>query len=1105
MNPLPRFTLLMLAFLLPLCPVLADITIHETTITIPTYGVDAPDPNPRFYSGRVYQGAQGRIYPYPMSDVLTNQLVQKEYKAVYLENEFIKICVLPQIGGRIFEAIDKTNGYHFFYKQSVIKPSLIGMLGAWISGGVEWNFPHHHRANTFMPMDYALKENQDGSVTLWLTEIEQRHRMKMLIGLTIWPQCSVLQAELRFFNRTPFVHSFLYFANPAVHVDSTYQVIFPPEVEYVTQHAKREFARWPIADGRYGGYDYANVDISWWQNLPKPVSFFAWDHSSDYFAGYDHGADAGVAYVADIHIAPGKKFFTFGCGDEGRMWDKMLTDSDGPYLELMAGAYSDNQPDYSWIQPCETKIVKQTWFPIRDLGGMSYANVNGALHLRVQNHHAKLNIITTAEQKAAQLTLAVNEKTVWQETIDIGPDKPFQTDIRLAADVREEDIVVAVKTAAGVELLSFRPRAKAGETMPAAVEPPDQPQQYKTTEELYLAGLRLDELYNPQIDPYPYYLEALKRDADDSRTNVQLGILYCKRAMWAEAEIHLQRAVQRLTHNYTRPRDGEAHYYLALAQRALGHAEKAYDSYYRAAWNFAWRAAAFYSLAELDCLSGNYRRALQHVDEALIVNSHNVKALNLKCAILRHLGEMQTARQVNDLVHCVDPLDYWALNERVEIENGVKQDSAAHRAEMNLIKHLDDVQLYLELATDYGNAGFYNDAFKVLKRLPELAHPLISYYLAFYAHRMDDEAIAAYFLVNGSTLPHDYCFPFRLETIDVLNYAIEQQPQDANAFYYLGNLLFDLQPERAIQLWQRAVDLDPQFSLAYRNLGVGYSQFKNDVATAITFYEAALSHNDKDARLFYELDVLYEAARKDLHQRLDLLQQHEKIVIKRDDALSRLTELYVLTGDYDAAIDILTNHHFNVWEGGGDIHNVFVDAHLLRGLTFLRCEDYEKAQADFQTATLFPDNLEVGRPIYDMNALRNHYFIGHVLELQGIQQSQEHFELASRMDARDQFLFYKGKALLELSQDDKATALFDRMIKQGQEQLSSDQEIDFFAKFGEKARQNSRRAHAHYLIALGHYGKGDVDRAREELQKAQSLDINNVWINYYLEMIDKSR
>ncbi len=1083
----------------------ADVQIYQKQISIPTYGVDVPDVNPRFYAGRVYQGAQGRIYPYPISDVLTNELNDKDYTAVYLENDFIKICLLPELGGRIFEAVDKTNGYNFFYKQSVIKPSLIGMLGAWVSGGVEWNFPHHHRANTFMAMDHLIEDNEDGSKTVWLTEIEQRHRMKMLIGLTIQPNSNLLQAELKFFNRTPFVHSFLYFANPAVHVDSTYQVIFPPDVEYVTQHAKREFAPWPIADAHYGGHDYENVDISWWKNLSEPVSFFAWDHQSDYFAGYDHGKNAGTAYVADVHLAPGKKFFTFGCGDRGTMWDKMLTDSDGPYLELMAGAYSDNQPDYSWIQPYETKTIKQFWFPIRDLGGMTYANVNGALFFSNKDNKVTLNVLTTQPHDAAVISLSTVEDVLWEQQTDIGPNTVFQKRITLETAIPDTALFISVHTRDGEQLLSYQPIEKANEPMPEPVDPPKHPETYETTEELYLTGLRLDEFHNPQIESHPYYFEALKRDSNDVRVNTQLGILYCKRGMWREAEKHLQRAVDRLTQNYTRPKNGEAHYYLGLALRAQHKSPKAYEAYYRAAWNFAWRAAAFYELAELDCQQNHFARALEHIDEALVVNGQNVKALNLKSSILRRIGRLEDAKAVNALVSSIDPLDYWALNEFVEIQKAFANDVAGRQLGMMLDKRLNkNEQLYLELATDYGSAGFYREAMDVLKRLPDSENPLISYYLAYYSHKLGDEAIASFFLVHASTQPPDYCFPFRLETTDVLNYAIEHQPQDANAYHYFGNLLFDHQPEVAIRLWESAVTVDPELAIAFRNLGVGYSHIQNDYSKAIKAYERAIELNKKDARLFYELDVMYEATNADIKKRLELLQKHKKTVHKRDDALVRLTALQVLAGDYDAAIKTLTTHHFNVWEGGGSIHGVFVDAHQLRGLQLLAGGQYQRALVDFQTATQYPDNLEVGRPSHDHRAGRHDYFLGRVYEqLDQPEKAQQRYKMAAAHNSRDVYSFYRGLALEKVNEKEKALEIFDQLVELGSRQLQRDNDVDFFAKFGEKDRQQQRAARAHFLIALGAYGKGDTERARAELAKARELDVNNPWVNYYANELKK--
>jgi len=288
----------------------SPVRIWEEPLVIPTYEIGEPERNPIFYAGRAYQGARGAIYPYPLLDRLTDVRQNKTYRAVYLENKFLKVRVLPEIGGRILSAEDKTNSYDFFYHQHVIKPALIGMLGAWISGGVEWNIPHHHRATTYMAVDHTLQENPDGSKTIWIGEIELRHRMKWLIGLTLYPDKSYIEATVKLFNRTPFVHSFLYFANVAVHANENYQVIFPPSTEYATYHGKNQFSRWPISTSVFNDVDYTRgVDASWWKNHPSPTSWFCWNCEVDFFGGYDHGKQAGVVHVADHHAVPGKKLW----------------------------------------------------------------------------------------------------------------------------------------------------------------------------------------------------------------------------------------------------------------------------------------------------------------------------------------------------------------------------------------------------------------------------------------------------------------------------------------------------------------------------------------------------------------------------------------------------------------------------------------------------------------------------------------------------------------------------------------------------------------------------------------------------------------------------
>ena len=172
------------ALLLCATPLLAqEVHMKSVTEKIPTYQIGAPEIDPIFFTGRVYQGAEGYIYPYPLYDILTEKKIEKDYNVLRLNNQYVDIAILPEIGGRIFAASDKTNDYPFFYTQTGIKPALIGMLGAWLSGGVEWNIPDHHRASSYMPINWTMKENEDGSKTIWVGETELRHRLKWSIGI----------------------------------------------------------------------------------------------------------------------------------------------------------------------------------------------------------------------------------------------------------------------------------------------------------------------------------------------------------------------------------------------------------------------------------------------------------------------------------------------------------------------------------------------------------------------------------------------------------------------------------------------------------------------------------------------------------------------------------------------------------------------------------------------------------------------------------------------------------------------------------------------------------------------------------------------------------
>ncbi|MBN1815803.1 MAG: DUF5107 domain-containing protein [Sedimentisphaerales bacterium] len=1088
----------------------STVRIWREPLSIPSYGVAEPDDNPRFYTGRGYQGAQGRVYPYPMSDVLTNEKKDRTYQAVYLENEYVKLCVLPQIGGRIFSARDKTNGYDFFYRQHVVKPVLIGMLGAWISGGVEWNFPHHHRARTFMPMDSMIVENPDGSKTLWLAELERRHRMRFVLGMTLYPGRSYVEVTAKIFNRSPITYSFLYWANPAVHVDETYQVLFPPDTEYVVQHAKNEFSEWPISSSRYGGFRYDAADISWWKNLPKPVSFFCWGSEADFFGGYDHGKEAGVAYVSNHHIAPGKKFFTFGCGEQGKMWDKMLTDSDGPYLELMAGAFSDNQPDYSWIQPYEVKTVRQYWYPIRQLGGLDFANLEAALSLEEKDNTVHIALNTTTEHKDASLTVEADRQSLFDQHIDISPDRPYHVEIPLWEKVDSSTLKVTFRSKEGRTLLEFTPVTPAGRERPKPVRPPQNPKGIKTNEELYLTGLRLNQFYNAKLDPDAYYHEVLQRDPEDIRANTQLGILSYQRMEYAKAEEYLNRAVGRLTYNYTRPKDGEPFYYLGLTLRELGREKDAYDVFYKAVWSYAWQAAGYYQLAELDCRKKDFAAALEHIEQAIAVNALNTKALNLRAAVLRKLGRMPEAMEQLDAIARMDPLDIWMLNETVLSGPADRYDSISARAFEKFLTILgEDVQSYLELACDYMGGGFWNEACDVLHRIDNYckadgtSYPLVYYYLGYLSQkRGDSQGTKNYYRVAAS-MPGEYCFPFRSESLLVLHSALERNPQDAMAYCYLGNLLYDRRPDEAIVCWEASRQRNNGFWLVQRNLAFGYSQESDQIARAVDHMERAVALEPNNPRLYYELDVLYEQAGVDSGKRLAILEKHKTVVGQRDDALSQLVQLYIVAGRYDDAIDILTTHHFNTWEGGGRIHDVYVDAFLLRGIRRLDSGRPKEALQDFMAAMDYPDNLEVGRPMDDPQLTRSYFWLGMVHEKLGEKEkAMSYFSQCVQANAhRPDFAFYQGMAQVKRGQTEESRKLFTELVQTGQTRLTAGSERDFFEKFGEKLSHQADQAQACYLMGLGHLGLNNMAEAKKQLEQACAYNPNHVWARHMLGTI----
>ncbi len=1084
----------------------AQVKLSSYEWVLPTYEVAPPDKNPMFFKGESYQGASKYIYPYAMNDVITDRRTEKAWKALKLENEYIELCVTPEIGGKLYYAADKSNGYNFIYKNNVVKPSNIGMLGAWVSGGIEWCVLHHHRASTFMNMDYTTSENSDGSKTIWIGETEPRHRMRWTAGITVFPGRSYFRSEIKIHNPTALTHSFLYWANVAAHTNENYQVIFPPSVTVATYHAKNSFTNWPFSTEVYSGQDFTGgVDISWWKNSPSSNSFFAHDLKEDFMGGYDHGRETGTVHIGDHNIVKGAKLWEWGSGPRGQATESRLTENDGPYVEIMTGAFSDNQPDYSWIRPYEVKKITQYWYPVKDIGGFKNANLNGAVNLETRDKdQVFLGYCLTRKVSKAAIILRNGDKTVFSGEEEVSPDLAFTRTIKLGGPFKLTDLYTEIKDSeTGEILVSYHPvEIIKPASLPEEVKRPPLPADIPTVEELYLAGSRIEQFYNPTLNAIDYYNEALKRDPFDIRTNTAMGNISLKNGDYQTARQYFSRAIQRLTKDFTRPSDCEALYLQGLTLKALGLFEEATDTLFRASWDYAFHSAAYLELARIASIRGDFNSALKRVDESLSTNSQNNSAIALRASLLRKLGRTREAIELISRPALEDPLDFRIANEMYLLSRESGDDkNTARELESITLKMRDYVQNYLELAMAYLNDGLADEAEEVLKRFKG-RNPLVSYYLGYISHNKGNRDEAARLFMEGSALPVDYVFPFRLETIDVLKTASEYFPVDARPLYYLGNLLYDKQPSKAIEAWEQSVRLDPTLAIAHRNLGWGYYRHLGDGVKAIASYEKAMSLNKLEPVYYEELDALYEMSNSPVSKRLALFDGNNEIVSARDDAFARQITVLTLAGFPEKSVEYLEGKQFSYREGSSRVRDIMIDAHLMLGRKFMAEKNYPKALEQFLLAQV-PEE-EAGGSRFGNRNYQVDYFIGSAYDaMRSKPKARKYFQMSTAREAMasSYIRYYQGLSWVALGNKTEAEKAFNDLISEGDRQinLSESREVDFFAKFGEREAANARLSNACLLKGLGFKGLGNIEEARAYLNKAMELSSASLYAKAELE------
>ena len=1066
------------------------VKIYESRIIIPTYPEPPTEEMPMFAENRVHQRSSGRPYPNKVvMQVDRTHKEDKEYKLVTLENEYVKIEILPEIGGRIYSAYDKTTGYDYFYKQHVIKPALIGVLGSWISGGVEFNWPFHHRASGFMPCDFTIKELPDGSAACHLSEHDPIDRMKGMVSIILRPGETSLETKMRLYNRTSADKSFLWWENAAVPVNESYQIFFPQDVSYVNFHYLKSRTTYPIAgNGVFNGIPMdTDRDISWHKNTRQATSYFACASDYDFFGGYDHGKECGVVHIGDHHISPGKKMFTWAYCQLSKSWENALTDTDGEYAELMAGSYSDNQPNFSWLAPYETKEFSQHWYPISKIGSPTFANLNCAFRLDKESNIFKLQ--STKVYNNATVKIFDSENVHFEQTCDLIPNKALEFEIKDLPQYVTVEIIAGGKTVAEYTEKKFNKF-----TMPEVITDMPSAAGMNDADELYLAGVHVDQYRDPHTNPDSFWKEALKRKINHIPSLIAMAKYELSRYSLDDAESYIKKAIDAITVYNERVQSGDVYYTYGRILEAKGETDRAYDYYYKAYWAADSVAKAMTRIALIDIKRKDYKEAIRHAENALDYGRNNNLAISALVIALREIGETEKADNILKEQLSKDSLDHMA---RYLLDD----------KDFYTVMDSDAVQTCLDIAFDLSSMGRYEDIISLLEgsisycdcNKKKMAYYTLGYYKFLVGKDGSEEYKNAENAVLGSA------YPVRIEEQKILEDVISKT-DSKTVKMLLGCLLYNkLHYREAAELWEQCDDY-----ISKRNLAVAYFSHLDRAEDALDIMKSLVNERKDNEELLYETICLMDKMGVEPQEKIDLITSYK---VTRDDVLTELSKAYNQNFMPDKAIETLMSHDFVPCEGGEHaIADQYMFAYLVKGKTELDNGNYEKAIEYFREGQVLPQSLGAGiwnhcklipLKFHEAICLEN---IGEKEKADGIFRciATTEIEYFSNMHLKE-LPYFQALSFNHLGEELKGQHLITKYLRE----WSKIKDIKdngyfgttpFFIPFVDEP-QRLRKAQYLYLTGLCKDYMGENKKAKEFLKESVSLSNENMLADFFNRFI----
>lgn len=911
--------------------------IRETTETLITYAYGDPDPVPILSRSSMW-GRGAQLYPYSFIDKFHYEGVKKEWKVVTLENPYIKVSVLPEVGGKIWGATEKSTQQEFIYTNHVMKFREIALRGPWTSGGIEFNFGIvGHTPSGAHPVDYLLKQNDDGSVSCVVGNMDLPSRTRWSVTITLPQDKAFFETHSFWYNPSPLFQAYYVWMNGAIHTSDDLQYIFPGHLQ-IAHNFSVPLKPWPIdAEGR---------DLSWYKNndFGSYKSYFTVGEYEDFFGGYWHDRKFGFGHWAHYDDIPGQKIWIWGLSRQGMIWEGLLTDSDGQYSEPQAGRFF-NQNDHGFFSPYAADHWREIWFPYKDIGPMHKASRTAVLNTHRTPDSLTINLCPL-EPINDELSVYLGDQEILREYLKL---KPMET-IQRTLPIQDSSAWINVQLG---NKLSYTDDPGANDIQrPIRFHDYDE----NTTWGLYLAAERLAQQRNYYLAMQKYLL-VLKKEPAHNLALTRVAELYCRRGEYQRALGFAYQALDNVMY------DPDANYIYGTIARRLGNWVDAKETFGWAARSLSYRSTAFCQLSEIYLIQKKWDLAEEYALRALEYNKYNINALLALAIGFRQKGNNLQAGDILDQITHADPLNHTARYERYRLEPTAQNLEEFHSMIRNELPH----ETYLEMAIYYQSLELETEASELFAFAQE--SPVALYWLA-YLSRENNAPQAQTYLAQAIELSPMYVFPFREETIPVLRWALKANADSWKTKYYLALILWAKGRVEEAQKWLQECG-QPDFAPFY--VVQAYFFLQDQPLMAKQALEKAIEVDTSSWRNWFRLLSFYNQngyKQEALSAAKQAVQQFpEEIPIRIEHVRALMSHKH-----WAEAAAILENTVALPSEGATGVHSLYVECHVQLGMQAIRVQDYKNAILHLEKSQDYPEELGTGKP-YDPDVRMQEYLM----------------------------------------------------------------------------------------------------------------------------------